>query len=127
MHAFVTRKLYPWFLRRGFNVLIRDELEIGRNIYEIIPKALRKCRKVIVLLSNDYCKDYWNVFEFNAAVLEGIYTKRHVVIPVAFETLMSDNFHEEILSVLKPEPIPRYYIDQDFTVLAGYLSEQVGV
>ena len=126
MHAFVTLKLYPWLQRRGFKVLIRDELDIGRKLYEVISKALRKSRKVIVLLSNDYCMDCWNVFEFNTAVMEGIYTKRHVVIPVAFESLMCGEFHEEIVSFLKPEPVPRYNIEDDFTVLAKYLSDQVG-
>ena len=35
-----------------------------------------------MLLSNDYCVDFWNVFEFNVADMEGIYTKRQVIIPV---------------------------------------------
>ena len=35
-----------------------------------------------MLLSNDYCMDFWNVFEFNVADMEGIYTKRQVIIPL---------------------------------------------
>ena len=80
-------------------VLITDELAIGRKLYEVISNALRKSRKVIVIYSNDYCADHWNVFELN----EGIYTKRQVVIPVAIENLYSDDFHEEIITSLKTE------------------------
>ena len=35
-----------------------------------------------MLLSNAYCVDFWYVFEFNAADMEGIYTERQVIIPV---------------------------------------------
>ena len=35
-----------------------------------------------MLLSNDYCVDFWNVFEFNVEAMEGIHTKRQVIIPV---------------------------------------------
>ena len=29
-----------------------------------------------MLLSNDYCMDFWNVFVFNVADMEGIYNKK---------------------------------------------------
>ena len=35
-----------------------------------------------MLLLNDYCMDFWNVFEFNVADMKGIYTKRQVIIPL---------------------------------------------
>ena len=125
LHALVAQKLYPWFQQRGLKVLIRDELDIGRKLYEVISKALRKSRKVIVLLSNDYCLDYWNVFEFNVAALEGIYTKRRVIIPVAFEVLHPEVFYEEIATFLKSEQVPRYTSDTNFIDLAEYLLGKV--
>ena len=125
MHDFVTKKLYPWLKRRGFKVLIRDELYAGRKLYAEISEALRKTRNVIVFLSNDYCLDFWNVFEFNTAAMEGIYTKRHVIIPVTFEILNPVVFHEEITAFLKSGPLPRYTPNTNFTELTDHLIEKL--
>ena len=125
LHSLVANKLYPWFQQKGMKVLIREELDIGRKLYEVISNAMRKSRKVIVLLSNDYCIDYWNVFEFNVAAMEGIYTKRRVLIPVAFEILKPEVFHEEIATFIKSVPIPRYTMGTDFIELAEYLFGKV--
>ena len=125
MHDFVTKKLYPWLKRRGFKVLIRDELYAGRKLYSEISEALRKTRHVIVLLSNDYCVDFWNVFEFNSAAMEGIYTKRQVIIPVTFEILKPEFFHEEINAFVKSGPLPRCTPNTDFNELTDYLLEKL--
>ena len=125
MHDFVTKKLYPWLKQRGFKVLIRDELYAGKKLYTEISEALRKTRNVIVLLSNDYCLDFWNVFEFNTAATEGIYTKRQVIIPVTFEILNPLVFHEEITAFLKSGPLPRCTPNTNFTELTDYLIEKL--
>ena len=125
MHEFVTKELYPWLKQKGFKVLIRDELHAGRKLYSEISEALRKTRNVVVLLSNDYCADFWNVFEFNVAAMEGIYTKRQVIIPITFEILKPELFHEEINAFLKSGPLPRYKPNTKFSVLADFLLEQL--
>ena len=125
MHDFVTKELYPWLKRKGFKVLIRDELHAGRKLYSEISEALRKTRNVVVLLSNDYCADFWNVFEFNVAAMEGIYTKRQVIIPITFEILKPELFHEEINAFLESGPLPRYTPNTKFSVLADFLLEQL--
>ena len=125
MHDFVTKELYPWLKRKGFKVLIRDELHAGRKLYSEISEALRKTRNVVVLLSNDYCADFWNVFEFNVAAMEGIYTKRQVIIPITFEILKPGLFHEEINAFLESGPLPRYTSNTKFSVLADFLLEQL--
>ena len=119
LHAFVANKLYPGLRQRGFRVLIRDELDIGKRLYEVISKAVRKCDKVLVLLSKEYCSDYWNVFEFNMAAMEGIYTKRQVVIPIALENVDLADLHGEVHAFLKDQSIPAYtknshITEQDF-------------
>ena len=125
MHDFVTKELYPWLKQKGFKVLIRDELHAGRKLYSEISEALRKTRNVVVLLSNDYCADFWNVFEFNVAAMEGIYTKRQVIIPITFEILKPELFHEEINAFLESGPLPRYTHNTKFSVLADFLLEQL--
>ena len=92
LHEFVEQKLYPELQRRGLKVLIRDEFEPGVGLYDAISQALRRCKKVVSLIS----KDYYKVFEFNVALLEGIYTKRQVIIPVALENVERDDLHIEI-------------------------------
>ena len=106
LHEFVAQNLYPELQRRGLKVLIRDEFEPGVGLYNAISQALRRCKKVVSLISKDYCKDYWNVFEFNVAVLEGIYTKRQVIIPVALENVERDDLHIEIYAYLNPGSVP---------------------
>ena len=77
-----TKKLNPWFKQRGFKVLIRDELYAGRKLYSEIYEAFFKTCNIIVLLSNGYCMEFWNVFVLSVADMEGIYTKRQVIIPI---------------------------------------------
>ena len=58
-----------------------------------------------MLLSNAYFVNFWYVFEFNVADMEGIYTKRQVIIPVTkkpslwfkqrgFKVLIRDELYE---------------------------------
>ena len=125
LHKFVAQTLYPEFQRRGLKVLIRDEFEPGIGLYNAISQALRRCKKVVSLISKDYCKDYWNVFEFNVAVLEGIYTKRQVIIPVALENMERDDLHTEIYAYLKSGSVSyfsRYVRNED---LFAFLCEKI--
>ena len=82
MHEFVIRVVYNGLGDTNLKVLIREELDFGRRQYDIISQALRKCRKVTALITEDYCRDIWNLYEFNMAALEGIYTRRQVLVPI---------------------------------------------
>ena len=108
MYDFVTKYLHPALAQQGLKVLIRDELKEGRMLQEVISSAIRRTKKVLVLLTDGYCKDFWNIFEFNTAAHEGIYTKRNLIIPVMFEDLQECNFPPEIWLFLKSADIVRY-------------------
>ena len=108
LRDFVIKKILPGLERRGVRVMIREGLVAGRNLYEEITQNVRRSKKVLVLLSRDYCQDMWNVFEFNQAVMEGIYTNRQVAIPVAFETIGREHVKEEMYAFLSMEPVHRY-------------------
>ena len=125
LHGFVAQKLHPALKQKGFRVLIREELDVGMRLYEVISKALRKSEKVLVLLSNDYCKDYWNVFEFNTAAMEGIYTKRQVIIPVAFENISLSGLHEEVRAFLSSGSVPAYTNKISEQAFIEYLCERI--
>ena len=125
LHEFVAQKLYPELQRRGLKVLIRDEFEPGVGLYNAISQALRRCKKVVSLISKDYCKDYWNVFEFNVAVLEGIYTKRQVIIPVALENMERDDLHTEIYAYLRSGSISYFSRNVRNEDLFEFLCEKI--
>ena len=124
IHQFVTEKVYPRLKDRGFRVLIREELDIGKPLYHIIPQALRKSRSVVVLLSRNYCKLYENVLEFNISVLEGLYTKREVVIPVILDNLVAADLHEEVYTYLKSDIVPVFPKERDVSDLIEHLVEK---
>ena len=125
LHELVAQKIHPCLKRRGINVIIREELDVGRKLYEVISHVLRRSRKVVVLMSNDYCQDHWNVFEFNMAAMEGIYTKREVLVPVVLENLNLKDVHEEVYAYLRSGPVARFSSETSFRGLIEFLSESV--
>ena len=108
LRDFVIYTILPGLEQRGIRVMIREELDAGSNLYEVITHTVRRSNKVLVLMTNDYCSDMWNVFEFNQAIMEGIYTNRQIAIPVLFESLKYDKVKEEIRAFLQMEPVHRY-------------------
>ena len=125
LHGLVAQAIYPALQRRGYRVAIRDELEPGSGLYHSISHTLRRCKKVVALVSRDYCQDYWNVFEFNIAVLEGIYTKRQVMIPVAFEQIGREDVHEEIFAFLRAGEIGHHTANVTDEMLVDYLCDKI--
>ena len=125
LHELVAQVIYPALQRRGYRVVIRDELEPGSGLYHSISHTLRRCKKVVALVSRDYCQDYWNVFEFNIAVLEGIYTKRQVMIPVAFEQIGREDVHEEIFAFLRAGEIGHHTANVTDEMLVDYLCDKI--
>ena len=125
LHEFVAQNLYPELQQRGLKVMIRDEFEPGVGLYNAISQTLRRCKKVVSLISKDYCKDYWNVFEFNVAVLEGIYTKRQVIIPVALENMERDDLHTEIYAYLRSGSVSYFSRNVRNEDLFEFLCEKI--
>ena len=125
LHNFVAQTLYPALVNRGFKVLIREELEPGGRLYDQITSKLRRTERVIVLLTKGYCKDYWNVFEFNMAVMEGIYTRRTVIVPVVLDILNKEDLHEDVYTFLKDYTVAYVRPENLSTVLTPYLIDRL--
>ena len=125
LHELVTQVIYPGLQHRGYRVVIRDELTPGIGLYHTISHTLRRCKKVVALVTRDYCRDYWNVFEFNISVLEGIYTKRQVMIPVAFEEIGRDDLHDEIFAFLVAGEIGHHTANVTDEMLVDYLCDKI--
>ena len=125
LRDFVIYKILPGLEQRRLKVMIREELDAGRNLYEIITHTVRRSKKVLVFLTNEYCNDMWNVFEFNQAVMEGIYTNRQVAIPVLFESLRREKVKEEIREFLRMEPVPKYSPELTDRAFIDYLYDRI--
>ena len=125
LRDFVIYKILPGLEQRGIKVKIREELDPGRNLYEIITHTVRRSKKVVVFLTNGFCQDMWNVFEFNQAVMEGIYTNRQVAIPVLFESLSYEKVKEEIRAFLQMEPVHKYSTDLSDRAFIDFLYERI--
>lgn len=102
MHKFVVEVVNPFLTRNNCVVKIREDIPPGRKVSFELASILRSSKKLVVFLSRDYWNDYWNLFEFNMSVLEGIYTKRDVVILVIVGNLGTEciNLPTEMKSVV---------------------------
>ena len=125
LRDFVIYTILPGLEQRGIRVMIREELDAGRILYEIITHTVRRSNKLLVLMTNDYCGDMWNVFEFNQAIMEGIYTNRQIAIPVLFESLNYDKVKEEIRAFLQMEPVHRYSPELRDKAFIDFLYERI--
>ena len=125
LRDFVIYAILPGLQQRRLNVMIREELDSGRNLYEVITYTVRRSKKVVAFLTNGYCQDIWNVFEFNQAVMEGIYTNRQVAIPVLFESLKVEKVKEEIREFLQMEPVHKYSPELSDRAFIDFLYERI--
>ena len=125
LRDFVIYTILPGLEQRGVKVMIREELDAGRNLYEVITQTVRRSKKVVAFLTNGFCQDMWNVFEFNQAVMEGIYTNRQVAIPVLFESLRQQQVKEEICEFLQMEPVHKYSPELSDRAFIDFLYERI--
>ncbi|XP_060577798.1 toll-like receptor 4 [Ruditapes philippinarum] len=101
LHRTITEHVYPFFENRGYKLIIREEFDGNEKLYSVIPKTIRKSRKVIALLTPSYCNDYWNTFEFNLAAYQGIYSKRNIILPVIIGDISNIDMTSEIRSFIR--------------------------
>ena len=125
LRDFVIYKILPGLEQRGVSVMIREDIDAGRNLYEEITQTVRRSKKVLAFLTNGYCSDMWNVFEFNQGVMEGIYTNRQVTIPVLFESLRRENVKEEICEFLRMEPVHKHSPELSDRAFIDFLYERI--
>ena len=107
--------------KRGAASTIFNDFAMSRPGIE--PVTSRSLERTLYLLSYRG-RYYWNVFEFSMAVLEGIYTKRQVIIPVALQNVERD-LHTEIHAYLRSGSVsffPRNMRDED---LFDFLCEKI--
>lgn len=100
LHQCISNHVIPFLRANGLTVKVREDITPGRSMSREIVDIIRHSKKVVAVISPDFSTDFWNTFEFNMSVMEGIYTKRDVIVPLL---LCEDNDIElpnEIRSVI---------------------------
>lgn len=82
IHNFVAEVVNPFLKRKNFVVKIREDKPPGRKVNFELATILQSSKKLVAFLSPNYASDYWNLFEFNMSVLEGINTKRKSLLEI---------------------------------------------
>lgn len=91
--------IIPFISDKGYTVKVREDITPGERLSKEISNILRRCKKTLVFLTPGFCQDYWNTFEFNISVMEGIYTERMIVILVIVGKFRQQDMSAEIASV----------------------------
>ncbi|XP_067675140.1 toll-like receptor 4 [Haliotis asinina] len=95
---FVLTMMMPKLEAGGIklNVHHRDFLP-GNPIAENIIDAIQKSRRAVIVLSKDFVKSKWCMYEVNMANLEGISTGRDVLVIVMYEDVPTRDVPPELL------------------------------
>ena len=65
------------------------------------------------------------MFEFNMAVMEGMYTTRTVIVPVVLDILNKEDLHEDVYTFLKDYTVAYVRPENLSTVLTPYLIDRL--
>ncbi|XP_046574659.1 toll-like receptor 4 [Haliotis rubra] len=95
---FVLTVMMPKLEAEGIrlNVHHRDFLP-GNPIAENIIDAIQKSRRAVIVLSKDFVRSKWCMYEVNMANMEGISTGRDVLVIVMYEDVPTRDVPPELL------------------------------
>ncbi|XP_053409032.1 toll-like receptor 4 [Mercenaria mercenaria] len=89
---------------RQLPLLVHDrDFELGEYVYDNIMQAIKSSRKTLILMSKNFLKSEWCIFEMNMARLEGIKTGRNVVCLVMLEEVPLSGLPLEILDIIREQ------------------------
>ncbi|XP_071114426.1 toll-like receptor 4 [Haliotis cracherodii] len=95
---FVLTMMMPKLEAEGIrlNIHHRDFMP-GNPIAENIIDAIQKSRRAVLVLSKDFVKSNWCMYEVNMANMEGVSTGRDVLVIVMYEHVATKDVPPEIL------------------------------
>ena len=108
LYDVISVKVIQALHERGLTAKIREDLSAGKSLHSLISSAIQQCNKIIIFLSRDYCKDFWNTFEFNMAAYDGMYTHRRVILPVLVEDIASGDLLPEVKIYMNKEVVIKF-------------------
>ncbi|XP_045184468.2 toll-like receptor 4 [Mercenaria mercenaria] len=117
---FILDKIIPNLERQGKQLCIHDRDFIpGNNIADNIIDAIRSSRKTVVILSQDFLKSKWCLYEFNIARMESIYSRDGVncLLVVIFGDVPTKLMTTEMLDWIKSNTYIEYTTDEEGELL----------
>lgn len=88
--------------KRHLQVLVHDrDFWAGNFVNDNIMRAVTKSRKTLILLSNNFLRSHWCIFEMNMARMESIKTGRNVLCVVLMEDIETKGLPLEIMDIIR--------------------------
>ena len=95
----------------GLNLCIHQRDFIpGNYIAENILQAIKSSRMVVVVLTEQFLKSKWCIYEFNMARMESIYSRNgeNVIFCILFEDIDMKHLSPELIQTLENETFLKY-------------------
>ncbi|XP_053388056.1 toll-like receptor 4 [Mercenaria mercenaria] len=91
----------------------------GNNIADNILEAIRNSRKTVVILSKEFLKSKWCLYEFNMARMESVYSQEgnNCLLVVMFENVPSGNMSTEMLDWIQSNTYIEYTTEEEGEVI----------
>ncbi|VDI72754.1 toll-like receptor 13 [Mytilus galloprovincialis] len=86
----------------------------GNDIATNIASAIHNSRKTLVIMSHNFLKSYWCMFEYNMARMENIYERRNenVVFLIFYEQMSPRDLPLNVLEMVQPKSYVEYPNDE---------------
>ena len=110
-YQFVTGEMYNELKEAGLSLCLHQKDFLpGQAIAENIVQAVRNSRMTLVVLSPDFLKSKWCIYEFNMARMESIYSREGitVVFVVMYESVDLTLMSAEMRDCLESESYLAY-------------------
>ncbi|XP_045208627.2 toll-like receptor 4 [Mercenaria mercenaria] len=98
---FVSDKLVPYLENQGLKLCLHGrDFQPGRNIIDNILQAIRNSKKTVTILSDDFVKSTWCMYEFNMARMDNVYSRQgsNCLVVVMFENIPAGHMSNEMLN-----------------------------
>ena len=111
---FIVRELVPYLeqskqSREGFKLCVHyRDFPVGAPIAETIILAVKRSKRVIIVLSNNFLKSEWCQYEFQAAHHQLLQEKKNRIIMILLHDINNDLLDEELNLYLKTCTYVRY-------------------
>ncbi|XP_045212234.2 toll-like receptor 4 [Mercenaria mercenaria] len=117
---FILDKIIPRMEEQEMKLCLHDrDFLPGNNIADNILEAIRNSRKTVVILSNEFLKSKWCVYEFNMARMESIYSRggENCLVVVMLEDVPTRNMTTEMLQWIKSNTYIEYTTEEEGELL----------
>ncbi|XP_045184023.2 toll-like receptor 4 [Mercenaria mercenaria] len=98
---FVSDNLVPYLENHGAKLCVhgRDFMP-GRNVIDNILHAIRNSKKTVAIISDDFVKSNWCMYEFNMARMDNIYSRdgSNCLVVVMYENIPARHMSNEMLA-----------------------------